>query len=63
MNPRFVPVGGEPCPYPDPQRPGSCHMLRESSYANNVAEVSITIPDHPGEHGVGPLAGAAQIKE
>ena len=34
---------------------GFCHTLPESDYANNVAQVSITIPDHNGRQSVGPL--------
>jgi hypothetical protein len=37
---------------------GFCHQLAEANYANNVGKVTITIPDHPGKHGVGPLAGS-----
>ena len=53
VNPPFTPVSGEPCPALDPS--GFCHTLRESDYANNVAQVSITIPDHNGRQSVGPL--------
>src|SRR5262245_11737453 len=53
VNPPFVPAAGEPCPNVDPQ--GLCHTLPESDYANNVAQVSITIPDHNGRKSVGPL--------
>jgi Lysyl oxidase len=53
VNPPFVPAAGEPCPNVDPA--GFCHTLPESDYANNVAQVSITIPDHNGRQSVGPL--------
>jgi hypothetical protein len=53
VNPPFVPTPGEPCPNVDPA--GFCHTLPESDYANNVAQVSITIPDHNGRQSVGPL--------
>jgi hypothetical protein len=53
VNPPFTPVNGEPCPARDPI--GFCHTLPESDYANNVAQVSITIPDHNGRQSVGPL--------
>jgi hypothetical protein len=60
-NPPFTPTGGEPCPYVDSG--GSCHMLPESNYANNVGETEIVIPAHPGRGPVGPLADAAVIAE
>jgi len=53
VNPPFVAAAGEPCPNVDPA--GFCHTLPESDYANNVAQVSITIPDHNGRKSVGPL--------
>ena len=53
VNPPFVAQGGEPCPNVDPA--GFCHTLPESDYSNNVAQVSITIPDHNGRKAVGPL--------
>ncbi len=61
VNPGFVPATGEPCRNADPNHPGVCHQLPESDYENNVAQVTITIPDHPGKQGVGPLAGAPPI--
>jgi len=53
VNPPFVAAPGEACPNVDPA--GFCHTLPESDYANNVAQVSITIPDHNGRTSVGPL--------
>jgi Lysyl oxidase len=53
VNPPFAPAPGEPCPNVDPS--GFCHTLPESDYANNMAQVSITIPDHNGRKSVGPL--------
>ncbi len=55
VNPGFVPAAGEPCRNADPNHSGICHQLPESNYDNNVSEVLITIPDHPGRQGVGPL--------
>jgi len=55
VNPGFVPTKGEPCRNADPLHPGECHQLQESNYGNNIAEVRITIPTHPGRQGVGPL--------
>jgi hypothetical protein len=53
VNPPFIAAAGEPCPNVDPA--GFCHTLPESDYANNVSQVSITIPDHNGRQSVGPL--------
>lgn len=55
VNPGFVPGPGEPCRFADPNHPGVCHQLAESNYENNVGEALVTIPDHPGRTGVGPL--------
>jgi len=55
VNPGYVPAKGEICRFADPNRPGVCHALPESNYENNVGEVTITIPDHAGRQGVGPL--------
>jgi hypothetical protein len=63
VNPGFVPTGGEPCRSGDPLHPGICHQLPESNFENNVAEVRITIPDHPGREGVGPLKDQGSDKE
>jgi hypothetical protein len=61
VNPGFVPTLGEPCLFADPLHAGVCHQLPESNYENNVAEIVITIPDHPGRQGVGPLKDQAAI--
>jgi hypothetical protein len=55
VNPPFVAQAGEPCPHVDSL--GFCHQLPESNYSDNVGEAMISIPDHPGREGVGPLAG------
>lgn len=55
VNPPFVAQQGEPCPNRDPQ--GFCHQLPETNYSDNVGTAAISIPDHPGRKGVGPLAG------
>jgi len=61
VNPPFTKKGNEPCPHKDPN--GKCHTLLESNYFNNVAGVTITIPDHPGRQGVGPLKNQPAITE
>jgi hypothetical protein len=55
VNPPFVAQSGEPCPNVDSK--GFCHQLPETDYTNNVIEVPIYIPSHPGRQGAGPLAG------
>ena len=59
VNPPFVAAAGEPCPNTDPS--GFCHQLPELNYDNNVSEIQITIPDHPGKQGVGPLKNQPEI--
>lgn len=61
VNPGFIPAKGEACRYKDPNRPRVCHQLPESDYENNVGQVTITIPDHPGRQGVGPLKNQPAI--
>jgi hypothetical protein len=58
VNPGYIPQNGEPCRFADPNHPGVCHQLLESNYDNNVSEVTVTIPDHPGRSGFGPAAGS-----
>lgn len=56
VNPPFVARGKEVCPHRDPQ--GFCHMLPESDFSNNLAQVEITIPaGRPGKTGYGPGGG------
>ncbi len=55
------PGGNGQFPTIDPAT-GLDHMLPESNYADNVAEVLVTIPDHPGKQAVGPLANTSQAK-
>ena len=62
VNPGFVPQGGEPCRNADPLHAGTCHQLPESNFENNASEVRITIPDHPGKEGVGPLKDQASTE-
>jgi hypothetical protein len=61
VNPPFLAdkKSGEPCPITDAN--GFCHQLTELNYGNNVSEIQITIPDHPGKQGVGPLKNQPQI--
>ncbi|HBB87499.1 MAG TPA: hypothetical protein DC047_07790, partial [Blastocatellia bacterium] len=59
VNPPFTAAAGEPCPAKDSN--GFCHQLPESNYGNNISEIQIDIPDHPGKQGVGPLKNQPQI--
>ena len=60
VNPGFVPEPGESVAFasPDPNHPGVYHQLFESNYENNVTQIAVTIPDHPGRSGAGPMAGS-----
>ncbi len=59
VNPPFTAAAGEPCPFTDSL--GFCHQLPELNYFNNVSEIQIDIPDHPGKQGVGPLKNQPEI--
>jgi hypothetical protein len=59
VNPPFLAAAGEPCPFTDPA--GFCHQLPELNYFNNVSEIQIDIPEHPGKQGVGPLKDQPQV--
>jgi len=62
VNPGFVPSRKNPCRVLDAAT-GLCHNFAESNYANNVALVLITIPDHPGKKGFGPGGGQDPVDE
>lgn len=54
VNPAYAPNKKGNCPLvKDPF--GTCRQFAESNYNNNVGEVRITIPAHPGREGIGPL--------
>ena len=55
-NPPYVPGPDGICRVLDPAT-GLCHQLQESNYANNILEVAVTIPSHPGRDGFGPAVG------
>jgi hypothetical protein len=65
VNPGFIPSPDEPSTFasPDPLHPGVFHQLLESDYENNVSQITITIPEHPGRQGVGPLKNQPAITE
>lgn len=54
-NPPYTPTADNPCRYVDPET-GLCHALPESDYSDNAYSVEISIPDHLGRGGHGPLA-------
>ena len=59
VNPAYAPTskkGG--CPRVSDPLTGLCHQFYESNYANNTTDIPVTIPDHPGRSGYGPLAGS-----
>ena len=49
VNPGFAQTAGQPCPVKDPH--GLCHNFAESNYDDNVGQIRITIPPHPGKTG------------
>lgn len=59
VNPPFTAKKNEPCPALDSN--GFCHQLPELNYGNNVSEIQISIPAHPGKQGVGPLKNQPQL--
>jgi len=58
VNPPFKATRGEACPNLDPQ--GFCHQLPETNYSDNIGIANITIPEHSGRQGFGPLAGNSE---
>jgi hypothetical protein len=57
VNPGFAPKKGKGCPLvTDPN--GLCHNFAEANYDNNSMRVVVSIPNHPGREGHGPLKGA-----
>jgi hypothetical protein len=57
-NPPFKGDKSSPCRVLDPAT-GLCHNFAEADYTNNVGEALVTITDHPGKSGNGPMAGSA----
>jgi hypothetical protein len=60
VNPDYPP-GRRGCPLVTDPLTGQCHQFAESNYANNVGRAYITIPDHPGRSGYGPLKNSPQV--
>jgi hypothetical protein len=57
VNPPYAPDRKGNCPLVKDSATGLCHQFAESNYANNIGRVTISIPDHPGREGYGPLKG------
>ena len=57
VNPPYAADRRGNCPFAKDAATGLCHQFAESNYANNVGRVTISIPDHPGRDGYGPLKG------
>lgn len=55
VNPPFTCGPGDAAKPHDSE--GFCHNFAEASYDNNVGEVLVDIPDHPGKKGYGPGGG------
>ncbi len=60
VNPAYAPGAGG-CPLVTDTATGLCHNFAESDYSNNTTTVPITIPDHPGRTGYGPLKNSKQL--
>ncbi|MFP5245685.1 MAG: lysyl oxidase family protein [Thermoanaerobaculia bacterium] len=61
VNPPYAPDRKGKCPLAKDAATGLCHNFAESDYTNNITEVTITIPDHPGREGVGPLKNQPHV--
>jgi hypothetical protein len=57
VNPAYQPDKKGQCPRVQDPATGLCHQFAERDYTNNVANVPISIPSHPGRDGYGPLKG------
>jgi hypothetical protein len=60
VNPAYAPSRKGQCPRAKDPATGLCHQFVESNYANNTVEVAVTIPDHVGREGHGPLKGTKE---
>jgi hypothetical protein len=62
VNPPYAPDKKGRCPLVrDVSSDGTvrCFQFAESNYDNNIGRATVTIPDHPGREGYGPLKGTA----
>jgi hypothetical protein len=61
VNPPYAPDKKGSCPRVKDPATGECHQFAERSYANNVGEATIIIPDHPGRQGYGTIKNAPTL--
>ena len=59
VNPPYAPDKKGNCPLAKDVVRNECHQFAESNYDNNVGRALISIPDHLGRDGYGPLKGTA----
>ena len=59
VNPPYPPDANGHCPLAKDVARNECHQFAEKNYGNNVGRALISIPDHLGRDGYGPLKGAA----
>jgi len=59
VNPPYPPDANGRCPLAKDVTRNECHQFAEKNYSNNVGRALISIPDHLGRDGYGPLKGAA----
>ena len=59
VNPPYAPDKKGNCPLAKDPATGLCHQFAEKSYSNNVGRALISIPDHLGRDGYGPLKNTA----
>jgi hypothetical protein len=61
VNPAYAPDRRGVCPLVKDPATGQCHQFEETDYTNNKRSVAITIPDHPGRTGYGPLKNSTAV--
>ena len=61
VNPPYAADRKGNCPRVKDPATGLCHQFAERSYANNVGEAQVIIPDHPGRQGYGTIKNAPTI--
>jgi hypothetical protein len=59
VNPPYAPDATGKCPIVKDPKTGQCHQFAEKDYSNNVGRALISIPDHLGRDGYGPLKNSA----
>jgi hypothetical protein len=59
VNPPYAPDATGHCPLAKDVAKNECHQFAEKDYSNNVGRALISIPDHLGRDGYGPLKNSA----